>query len=767
MRREPGQAKGERDTTSDRSVAPIVGIILLFGMVFVGAALLAATGMLLIDALESDAVERQGVNELNELDQRLLTERLAGDGMGSVTLSDELGEYQVIEDGTVSVTAHDQFGSDRPVVDSLSLHTIELDLQDGRTVAYQAGGVFVSDGDESSVRSTPALQYSTETSDGVETNRFSFSVVDVRGAVSHGEHTIETRDRTTSRDTVEDLRYVTGVTIEVENTTYHRAWNAFLTDEFGEDAVTHHEDNRTVVVDAAIDRDRPFTDYVDIYPTIYGGMHAESSSSVAFQPRSDLTVDGYDSREGPYSAANATADLVTVDTPSELRLQPSARIDGVPLSNADFQAQPNAVVSPFAFYAAEDTSPAGADSALTANLTEPFESIEPVGDEIRNQAIALLADEAAPLERNPSPGLYYSSDDVHLSGDTIDTGTGNEGVHIGVDGDLSLTDGVTVTGDGQVHIYVTGDLELRDVTVPDDRASALWIYGTEDATITISDTVQGVVYAPGSDGLELEDETDLYGSVVGGDPTIGSDVDVHFDTSLRSALPMKDADLDQEWSETVPKDLDVTFVLDATGSMAWNDPDDLIEPATRNAIGMLDDEHHRAGVYDFDTRARTLHEISDDLSAVTDAVEANERGSTDISTGMERALDQHDAFGEPDREKHMLLMTDGENTAWGADARTYDQAYRAAETDVTVWTIAFSEEADSALMTDVAEITGGESKTVTDASEIEGVMEEFLRDAIDEEEAVDFEVNLDLETNPRGNHEAFDVRTLSFEIEAT
>ncbi|AGB16528.1 Mg-chelatase subunit ChlD [Halovivax ruber XH-70] len=750
---------------TNRSISAVLGIVLLFGMVLIGAAVLAVSGMALIDSLQSDSAESQGLNELDQLDHTLTTQGYDSDSVRSFALSD--GAYEMVQDGTITITAKGQFAGSETVVDDLALQTISLETDEGQTVGYQAGGVFVGTDDSSRVHSEPALSYETRNATGDASKHLSFSVVDLQGNLSTGENRVEERSRERSRETLENIRYVAGVEIRIENTTYHHAWDTFLSDEFGHSAVTHYEHNQTVVVEADIDHNRPFSQYVNLYPTIYGGLHAGANSPVELSA-DGLTIDSYDSRDGPYVSGNTTADLFTVDT-SELRVTSAADIDGLPVANENLKIQPGASVTPFAFYEDSLLPPSQSSDVLTANFTEPFDTIEPVTDEVTNQAIPNLKANDTALTPNPGPGLYYRDGDATLTHETIDTGSGNTGVHIGVTGDLTMKN-VDLTGTGQAHLYVTGDeIDLTNVDVPDHNASSLWIYATENTSITIGDRFEGVVYAPGSDELTIEDGTDIYGSVVGGTPDIGDDVAVHFDESLRSAEALSEEDLNQSWSSTEPNELDVSFVLDSTGSMEWNDPDDLIKPATQNAIGMLTSPYHRAGVYEFDQSGRTLHDISGDLDAVHDSVVANEDGGTDISTGIEHALDRHAAFEDPDREKHMILMTDGENSPvwWGPDPdeKTLDQAERAAANNVTIWTIAFSDNADADLMGEIASITGGESETVEEAADIEDVMEQFLAEVIDEEETIDLDVNLEFDANPRTNHDAFDVETFTFEIE--
>ncbi|MFC3958704.1 vWA domain-containing protein [Halovivax cerinus] len=762
----------DTDARTDRSISAVAGIVLLFGMVAIGAAVLAVSGMALVDSLEAESTHQQGLNELSQLDHTLATQGYDPDDVRSFALS---GEYEMVQDGTLTITAKGQFGSEEPVVPDLPLQTVRLDAPGEGTVGYQGGGIFVGDDESSYVHKDPSLRYGSENASGVESKRLSFSVVDLQGNLSQGENRVEQQARNRSRETLQNITYVTGVEIRIENSTYHHAWASFLSEEFGSSAVSHFTGNQTVVVDADIDHDRPFSQYIEVYPDIYGGLHVESTRNVALESNT-LSVDNYDSRNGTYDASNASPDLFTIDVPHDKRvnLRPSADIDGLPVSNGSIRFGQGPSVTPFAFYGNANESAQHNPDVLTAKLTRNgFDSIDSIDTEVAN-AIGLLDGTADPLPINGpiDEGLYVSSSNVDLSNDPIETGSGSA-VHIGVTGDLTMED-VAVTGSGQTHIYVTGDVELSNVTIPNQTASSLWIYGTSNADIEIDETFQGVVYAPGSTSLELDDGTEIYGSVVAGEPDIGDDVDVHFDRALRSAEALADDDLNQSWSASEPNDLDVSFVLDATGSMEWNDEYDQIEPATKNAIDMLSPGYHRAGVFEFNTEGRTRHEISHDLDSVKETVRAEEEGGTNISTGMKVALDNHAAVDDGG-EKHMILLTDGANDVpcyWNceeanehANETTIAQASRAAADDVTIWTIAF-DAADAGMMQNISNTTGGEYYEIHGADEIEAVMEQILNEVIEEEESLELAVNLDFEAKPRPNHHAFDVQTFQFTLDS-
>ncbi|MFC7231076.1 hypothetical protein ACFQMM_05990 [Saliphagus sp. GCM10025308] len=103
------------------------------------------------------------------------------------------------------------------------------------------------------------------------------------------------------------------------------------------------------------------------------------------------------------------------------------------------------------------------------------------------------------------------------------------------------------------------------------------MYGTSETDVAVAGTVQGVVYAPGAGSLEVEHGTDIYGAIVTGtfegigepgNADGGSDLEVHFDRSLRTDVPIPEENRTLEFENVTTRNpIDVGFVLDRSGSM--------------------------------------------------------------------------------------------------------------------------------------------------------------------------------------------------------
>jgi uncharacterized protein (TIGR03503 family) len=181
---------------------------------------------------------------------------------------------------------------------------------------------------------------------------------------------------------------------------------------------------------------------------------------------------------------------------------------------------------------------------------------------------------------------------------------------------------------------------------------------------------------------------------------------------------------------------DVRVLIDISGSMRQNDPDNLRRPALRMLSGLLQPET-RAGVWTF---ARWVNNLMP-VAQVDDSWKQRVRSlSTQIAspgqfTNIEEVLDRasRDWQGKPaTHTRHLVLLTDGMvdvSKAAGENAqsrtRILDTLLPRLKADaVKVHTIALSARADHELMQRLAEETGGWYQQVEQADELQRA---FLR----------------------------------------
>lgn len=588
---------GDRDGGTDRGLAPVFGLILLLGVVISISVVIFTMGISSVEHADRQVSSEAAELDLKQADKEITTLTYTSDNVTSVSLdSTGDGEYEVVDGGTLSIAVSDRFGNGCSA--DLDLGTLQYEDGTGDTMGYQAGGLWKATSGGSTLVSSPDLRYYGEDVDGTTAHRLEFAVTNVNGTASDGEHTASQRrnDESLSCLSDDEFGFASEITITVANSPFHDGWHQFLREEFDVDDTDNeiHADpeNRTVTVTASLDYDRPFADYVDVEPTIYGGLYVSGDASQTTH-RGALTVDAYDGSERTYAEAVAddavSDDLFVVDA-DELKLMPNSEVAAFPVVNGDLRAQPNSELSAAALYAGEDRTPAShEDEVLSAELADPFDEVDAIDEEIAIAADHLETEtdlDGSAATAAVDDGWYHVSGDLVRSGTVIDASDGD--VHVAVEGDVDLDD-VTVRGDGQVHVYANGSrIDVSDVGSDDDRASALWIYGTSDADVRVEEDFQGVVYAPDSGTLDLTDATEVDGAVIGGEYRIedDSDVEIHFDESLRSAVAIPEENQSMEFEDEVPRDpIDVTFVLDASGSMGPHNPEgDVYTPTETEEI---------------------------------------------------------------------------------------------------------------------------------------------------------------------------------------
>lgn len=160
--------------------------------------------------------------------------------------------------------------------------------------------------------------------------------------------------------------------------------------------------------------------------------------------------------------------------------------------------------------------------------------------------------------------------------------------------------------------------------------------------------------------------------------------------------------------------VDVAFVLDSSGSMRGNDPNDLRLVGSKRFVGALI-EGDRAAVVDFDSRARLLQGLTTDLDAANRSIDRIDSfGGTNIGAGIRTANAEFDRASNDSRAKVMIVLSDGFTFPESSARR---QAERAAARNITIYTIGFGNP-DRRLLRDIAAETGGSFTFVQDVNDL-------------------------------------------------
>ena len=185
-----------------------------------------------------------------------------------------------------------------------------------------------------------------------------------------------------------------------------------------------------------------------------------------------------------------------------------------------------------------------------------------------------------------------------------------------------------------------------------------------------------------------------------------------------------------------PGKTDVRVLIDISGSMRQNDPQNLRRPALRMLSGLLQ-PGTRAGVWTFARWVNNLvpvAEVDSDWKKRTQSLSqqiASPGQFTNIEEVLDRASrDWHDAPAT--HARHLVLLTDGmvdvsktPGESEASRARIIDTLLpRLVEDGVKVHTIALSARADHDLMQEISGMTGGWYQQVDKAADLQRV---FLR----------------------------------------
>jgi pSer/pThr/pTyr-binding forkhead associated (FHA) protein/Mg-chelatase subunit ChlD len=182
---------------------------------------------------------------------------------------------------------------------------------------------------------------------------------------------------------------------------------------------------------------------------------------------------------------------------------------------------------------------------------------------------------------------------------------------------------------------------------------------------------------------------------------------------------------------------DVVLVLDNSGSMKKNDPSFLVTKAVKEFISQQD-ENTRVGIVIFDQGVRLPVSLTDASLANRETIlnsieEINYKGLfTDSPAGIERAIYELKNNGRADAEKSIIFMTDGivdtgapdrdlEKSKWLRE----DLAPDAADNEIKIFGIAFTDAADFQLIQSISQKTEGEYYRALTVDDLQHVFEQI------------------------------------------
>jgi magnesium chelatase subunit I len=152
---------------------------------------------------------------------------------------------------------------------------------------------------------------------------------------------------------------------------------------------------------------------------------------------------------------------------------------------------------------------------------------------------------------------------------------------------------------------------------------------------------------------------------------------------------------------------------------------DRIDAAKRAAIALAHfsvKAGDRVGIVGFNTKAEIVVDITSDVEEIiTKVMSLKPGGATDIGDAIRVGTELFRRCGRPDRDWHMILLTDGVPTKGEPDPETkaLSEATAASRMGVTISTIGIKlPEEGIRLIEHIAGISGGRSHHITDPEEL-------------------------------------------------
>ena len=174
-----------------------------------------------------------------------------------------------------------------------------------------------------------------------------------------------------------------------------------------------------------------------------------------------------------------------------------------------------------------------------------------------------------------------------------------------------------------------------------------------------------------------------------------------------------------------PRPQDTMLIIDATGSMAQNDPSGLRLTAAQHYVDLLS-VPDRSATVSFNTAATLVngHHLSSNYAQIkTDIGGIPSLGGTDLVRPIRLATDELIEYGNQSHVWVEIMLTDGDDTNGNSGASILAEAQRAAANGIVIFTIGligpggFNEQ----LLMDVANSTGGMYLRAQSASDLDAI----------------------------------------------
>jgi len=535
-------------------------------MVLTATTLVVVLGATAVGDLQKQASVERAEQSLSQVDAEVSRVALGDEEFVRVSLGElSTGASVRADDGGWMRIAVDN-SSGRTVLRNESLGRLVY-RYDGRTVAYQGGGVWRGDTDGSSMVSSPETHYRGTT--------LTLPIVTINpsGTGQSGTAVRVTDEGTETVDGYGNPLAEGSVNVTVRSA-YYEAWGGYF-EERMDGAVTYDHDNDTATLRLVTPPERP---------TVDGAIVSGAGSGDTIELDNNALITSYNSSEGdnPDSGVGDGNGPVYASGPVKLN-SGNVRVRGdihagdtVTFSDTSARIYGDVRCTRNNHGCVVDDTPSGydvfRDGGQMKNTGETVDTPEPIGDLVSDRIHDARArndnDETDDITSGTldwdndtitlDSGTYYLHEIAMDDGDyelVLDTSNGT--IDLAVDGDFDL-DGSTirVEGGGIVRVYADvsdevggsgsmvldngASVEVRDGPDRTYNATKFWLYAPPgiDADIDSKSEFTGVIYAPGGRGahgsVSLTSGT-VYGAVIA--HVTGMDkgdqrAEIHFDEAL-------------------------------------------------------------------------------------------------------------------------------------------------------------------------------------------------------------------------------------------
>ena len=162
--------------------------------------------------------------------------------------------------------------------------------------------------------------------------------------------------------------------------------------------------------------------------------------------------------------------------------------------------------------------------------------------------------------------------------------------------------------------------------------------------------------------------------------------------------------------------IDTALIIDSSGSMSWNDPKNLRKEAAEIFVGVAQNEDQIA-IIDFDSYMKTLWHLQpltenrDGIIAAINSIDSS--GGTNIGRGLLGGYYELLSSSEPN-SRAAVLLTDGDGSYYGEAELFKTEGW-------PIHTIGLGSSANSALLKNIADETGGIYFPLNDANQLKNV----------------------------------------------